>query len=134
MNLPKRNKTTPSGLMFPKQIQTKAQQVTQKQPNLNKINFNQLLKPNIVTKNDYSNRMPPSYKTEQRNQQNSLLNEPDKEKKRLIIQQLIDSMNFQDFSLPNDFNEKEWNYLLDCKAINELKITLRYEINTQIKF
>ena len=95
---------------------------------MNKINFNQLLKLNIVTKNDYSNRMPPSYKTEQRNQQNSLLSEPDKEKKRLIIQQLIDSMNFQDFSLPNDFNEKEWNYLLDCKAINELKITLRYEI------
>ena len=62
-------------------------------------------------------------------QEVNLLSELDIEKKRTIVRQLVDSMITHDFSLPTDFNENEWNMLLQCNSMNELRITLKFFIS-----
>jgi hypothetical protein len=65
-------------------------------------------------------------KLQQQPQDVNLLSELDIDKKRNAVRQLVDSMTNQDFSLPNDFNEAEWNMLLECNSMNELRISLKF--------
>ena len=45
--------------------------------------------------------------------------------KRKVIKEVIDSLNDKDFTVVSDLTESEWNMLLECNTINEIRITLK---------
>ena len=56
-----------------------------------------------------------------------LLKETDLDKKRDNIKHLIEFMSAEDFTLLKDFDDGEWEMLLACQSITELKASLRFD-------
>jgi hypothetical protein len=54
-----------------------------------------------------------------------LLKGTDLNEKRKVIKEVIDSLNDKDFTIVSDLTENEWNMLLECNTINEIRITLK---------
>jgi hypothetical protein len=66
-----------------------------------------------------------NYKQSTYVQRNLLLKGTDLNEKRKVIKEVIDSLNDKDFTVVSDLTEIEWNMLLECNTINEIRITLK---------